>query len=188
MNVIADLYPNLSAIASVKRGAAELTQLMRGFRRHTLDDDAGRLNTTNEPSRFSEPNAGMLRVRSRKGLPVTRPLDGHSTLQFRFAPMPAMSKGIAADACRESRRPGNLTGDVRHSCAQRTVTIRLDNRAVMIFSDERLLGCPQSRADQNPIGTEHQCGGKTASISNAAGRQQQSIGCTGREKVRRLRN
>jgi hypothetical protein len=68
----------------------------------------------------------------------------------------------------------------------RSVPSPFDSR--VRFLHQCFFRCPETCADENAIGAEHQCGGKTASVGNAPRSKEQGVGRTLCEKIRDFRH
>ena len=73
-------------------------------------------------------------------------------------------------------RPLDLTRNVGGRRSDRIVARRFNDRVVVSGTHERLLGGPEACADQHAMGPEHHGCRQTASVANAAGRQQMCLG------------
>jgi hypothetical protein len=79
---------------------------------HSLHDCSRRLNRIDQTGCFAEPDSSVLWVAGGKRLPAAWAFRSDTALKLSLAPMPAVSKGIAADTCIEAMPPGNLSSNV----------------------------------------------------------------------------
>ena len=112
---------------SGERCAAPTREARSRLCHHSFDDDSCRFDGVDKAGRFAKLNARIVRVAFCEGLPVSGSLYRDIGVKLVFTAMPAIGESIATNPCGESPRPGNLPGNVRHPCAQRTVAARFED-------------------------------------------------------------
>jgi hypothetical protein len=127
-----------------------------------------------KPAASPTPDAGVIGIAGLhcRHVPLPFPLGDAGSRELAFATVPILDEAVLHDARRELRRPGKPAGYINDPGPDRRIAV--DRRGPCLKSqiDLRLGTCPEARASQTPLGTEHERRGQSSAIGDTTGRHQ----------------